>query len=89
MKEVPKKKTPLSVSSVGYTKASSVPSLASQSEITRSIKVQFDFLSDDKKPANANSKLAARKATPNFKRLHDRQFETSKSITSIVERVRV
>jgi hypothetical protein len=76
--------TPSSTISVASNKAKPfVPVM----EAPKPTKVQFDVVSDESaQNKSMNPKLAARKATPNFKRMHERQFENSKSITSIVER---
>jgi hypothetical protein len=76
--------TPSSTISVASNKAKPfVPVM----EAPKPTKVQFDVVIDESaQNKSMNPKLAARKATPNFKRMHERQFENSKSITSIVER---
>lgn len=84
-----KKKTPLSTTASSSVNTKGfVKSFAAIPEAPKPTRVQFDALPEEKFPKKAcDPKLAARKATPNFKRLHDKQFENSKSITSMVERV--
>lgn len=81
-----KKKTPLPIAPAGIIKTASTA--ANNIETQKgSVSVKFDMGAEDKTQNKGNAKLLARKATPNFKALHKKQFENSKSIASLVDRV--
>eukprot|EP01040_Poterioochromonas_malhamensis_P009387 gene9387-10193_t len=76
-----KKKTPLPIASVGI-----IRNTTTLSEAHSKPSVKFEIGAEEKTQCKVNAKIAARKATPNFKALHQKQFENSKSIASIVNR---